>query len=75
MTPSTTNPPDHATRADLETRYLIALMRRDALVFAERAEARDTIMAREAPIRSNPRTEKAPTPSLSVFEDSFAVLR
>jgi hypothetical protein len=67
--------PEHATRADLEARYLIALMRRDARVFAERAEARDTIMAHEAPIRTNPQTEKAPTPSLSIFEDSFRVLR
>jgi hypothetical protein len=66
---------EHATRADLEARYLIALMRRDARVFAERAEARDSIMAHEAPIRTNPQTEKAPTPALSIFEDSFAVLR
>jgi hypothetical protein len=72
----TPNTDEHATRvADLETQYLIALMRRDARVFAERAEARDAIVAREAPTRTNPQTEKAPTPSLSIFEDSFAVLR
>lgn len=66
---------EHARRADLEVRFLSALMKRDAVIFAERAEARDTIMAREAPTRTNPQTEKAPRPSLSIFEDSFAVLR
>src|ERR1039458_2520058 len=46
----TPNTDEHATRvADLETQYLIALMQRDARVFAERAEARDAIVAREAP--------------------------
>ena len=66
---------EHATRAELEARYLSALMRRDARIFAERAQARDAIMAHEAPIRTNPQTEKARTPALSVFEDSFRVLR
>ena|ERR1019366_7845936 len=68
--------PEHATRvADLEARFLIALMRRDARVFAERAEARDAIKAREPVRRQNPQIEKAPIPALSIFEDSFAVLR
>jgi hypothetical protein len=72
----TPNTDDHATRvAELEARFLIALMRRDARVFAERAEARDAIMAREPVRRQNPAIEKAPRPSLSIFEDSFAVLR
>jgi hypothetical protein len=75
MNPTTTNPPDQATRADLEARYLIALMRRDARVFAERAEARDILMAREPVCRQNPQIEKTPIPSLSIFEDSFSVLR
>jgi hypothetical protein len=66
---------EHAIRAELEARYLIALMRRDARIFADRAEARDTIIAREPVHRQNPQLEKAPTPSLSIFEDSFAVLR
>jgi hypothetical protein len=72
---STATPPDHARRADLEARYLIALMRRDARVFAERAKARDAIMAHEPVCRQNPQIEKTPTPSLSIFEDSFRVLR
>ena len=65
--------PEHATRADLEARYLIALMRRDARIFAERSRNCDNLIAREPVIRTNPQTEKAPRESPSIFEDSFKV--
>ncbi len=59
---------EHATREQLEAELLRRLMLRDARVYAERMEARDTITAHEPVRRQNPQLKKAPRPSLSIFE-------
>lgn len=74
MTETYSQTPEHATR-DVETRYLIALMQRDAQIWAERIHARDSIISNCRIIRRNPRIEKAPPSGLSIFEDSYRVLR
>ena len=71
---STSKLPNKQARADLETAYLVALMRRDAMIFGERTRARDAIMALE-PIKFVPEGPKKEREALNVFEDSLRVLR
>lgn len=59
--------------AELETRYLIALMQRDAKVHAERTRGESLLVGRE-PVRVVDDEDSAPRhPALSVFEDSYSV--
>ena len=62
-------------RAELETRLLVALMKRDALIFAERMEARTRIVAAEPP--PPPQSPVRERQSLSPFDpiNSYSVGR
>jgi hypothetical protein len=75
----TTNNPTSSTlaRAELETRYLVALMRRDAEIWRQRMEARDRIVSNSQVRRLNPTyLENQPArESVSPFEDAYSIGR
>jgi hypothetical protein len=64
-----------ASRAELETRFLVALMRRDAKIFAERTAARESIVSKSQVRRLNPTyLENGPScESASPFEDAYSI--
>lgn len=65
MSSNTSTRPQHAT---VET-LLAAAMRADAIVWRERQDARDRIVASRPVRRQNPQIMKAARPSLTVFEE------
>ena len=69
--------PNLATRADLETRLLTALMERDAVIYRERMAARDSIVSKSQVRRTNPTylSERSTLPSLSPFEEPCSLGR
>ena len=73
----TTNNPTLPTlaRAELEARYLVALMRRDAAIWRARMEARDRIVSNSQVKRENPTylSSQPARESLSIFEDTYSV--
>jgi hypothetical protein len=75
----TTNNPTlpNLARVELETRYLVALMRRDAGIWRQRMIARDSIVSRSQVRRLNPTyLENQPARgSVSPFEDAYSIGR
>lgn len=64
-----------ATRAELEARYLRALMSRDAEIWRGRMVARDSIVSKSQVRRRNPTygTNQPARESLSPFEDAYSI--
>jgi hypothetical protein len=75
----TTNNPTspNLARGELEARYLVALMARDAQIWRARMIARDNIVSKSQVQRSNPtyKENQPPRASLSPFEDAYSIGR
>jgi hypothetical protein len=69
MTTNTPTSTEHASRREaLECEFLRRLFMRDAEIWRERCEARDSIVSNSQVRRTNPHIEKAPREALSPYD-------